>query len=134
MIKFSELKNGDFVYADNDGDRKRGVITDLNGDEKQVCVDTGQAFWYEREQLFPIPVSEEELLGLKFSKQVNEDGSVKYLKGAFRILISRPGDFSKMEVWYRDEKRFVSHEIGVHNLQNHFLEMTKVPLTEAAFD
>jgi len=134
MIKFSELKTGDFVIADNDGDRKRGVITNLNGDEKQICVDTGQEFWYEREQLFPIPLSDEELISLKFHRQENPDGSVKYLKGAFRILIPHRGDFSNMEVWYRDEKRHVSHEINVHNLQNHFFEMTKVHLTEEAFD
>lgn len=134
MIKFSELKTGDFVIADNDGDRKRGVITNLNGDEKQICVDTGQEFWYEREQLFPIPLSDEELINLKFHRQENPDGSVKYLKGAFRVMIPHKGDFSHMEVWYRDEKRHVSHEINVHNLQNHFFEMTKVHLTEEAFD
>lgn len=134
MIKFSELKTGDFVIADNDGDRKRGVITNLNGDEKQICVDTGQEFWYEREQLFPIPVTDEELTNLKFHKQANPDGTVKYLKGAFRILIPKQNDFSQMEVWYRDEKRHVPYEINVHNLQNHFMEMTKVPLTEEAFD
>lgn len=134
MIKFSELKTGDFVIADNDGDRKRGVITNLNGDEKQICVDTGQEFWYEREQLFPIPVSDEELTNLKFHKEVNANGTVKYLKGAFRIMIPKQGDFSQMEVWYRDEKRHVPFEINVHNLQNHFFEMTKVPLTEETFD
>ena len=123
MIKFQEIQVGDYIIADNDGDQKRGEVTDLNHNEKQVSVNTGaQAFWYEQEQLEPIAITNEELMNLKFHKQVNEDGSVKYLKGAFRILIARPGDFSKMEVWYRDEKRFVSHEIGVHNLQNHFLK------------
>ena len=47
MIKFNEIKVGDYLYADNDGDVKRGEVTNLNGDEKQVCVDTGiQDFWY----------------------------------------------------------------------------------------
>ena len=134
MIKFSELKNGDYVIADNDGDMKRGEVSNLNRDEKQVCVDTGQEFWYEVDQLHPIPLDEQELANLKFHKEVNEDGTVKYMKGAFRILIPEPGDFSKMEIWYRDEARHITHPISVHNLQNHFLEMTKVHLNENVFD
>ena len=51
MIKFQELRIGDYLIADNDGDSHRGEVTNLNGDEKQVCVDTGQEFWYETNQL-----------------------------------------------------------------------------------
>jgi hypothetical protein len=134
MIKFSELKVGDFVIADNDGDSKRGEITNLNGDEKQACVDTGQEFWYEKEQLYPIPLSDKELMDLQFHKQVNADGTVKYSKGAFRLLIAKEADFSHMELWYRDETRHITHEINVHNLQNHFYEMTKVHLNDESFD
>ena len=91
MIKFHEVKVGDYLIADNDGDMKRGEVTNLNGDEKQVCVDTGQEFWYETEQLRPIPLNDEELMNLKFHKHVNEDGTVKYMKGAFRMLIPAEG-------------------------------------------
>ncbi len=135
MIKFNEIKIGDYLYADNDGDVKRGEVTNLNGDEKQVCVDTGtQEFWYETNQLMPIPLSDEELETLKFHKELNGDGSVKYLKGAFRMMVDHEGDFSKMEIWYRDEKRHIQHPISVHNLQNHFYEMTKVHLNDESFD
>ena len=135
MIKFQELKIGSYVIADNDGDMRRGEITNLNGDEKQVCVDTGaQGFWYETEQLKPIPITDEELHNLKFHKQVNDDGSVKYLKGAFRMLIPAEGDFSKMEIWYRDEARHIINPISLHNLQSHFYEMTKVHLNNESFD
>ena len=135
MIKFHEIKKGDYLIADNDGDKKQGEVTDLNHDEKQVCVNTGvQDFWYETEQLSAIPLDEEQLLRLKFHKQKNEDGSVKYLKGAFRIMLPADGDFSKFEVWYRDEKRHVLHPISVHILQNHFFEMTKVHLNDESFD
>ncbi|MEO7266370.1 MAG: hypothetical protein ABIW38_15745 [Ferruginibacter sp.] len=135
MIKFQELKVGDYIIASNDGDEKRGEVTNLNGDEKQVCVDTGaQGFWYETEQLMPIDITEEELMNLKFHKQVNEDGTIKYLKGAFRMLIPAEGDFSRMEIWYRDEQRHIPHPISLHNLQNHFYEMTKVHLNDESFD
>ncbi len=134
MIKFHELKIGDYVFADNDGDKKRGEVTRLNGDEKQACVNTDQEFWYEMNQLSTIPLDENELTKLKFNKQVNDDGTVKYLKGAFRILIQREGDFSKMEIWYRDETRHIMNPIGVNILQNHYYDMTKVYLNDESFD
>ena len=133
MIKFQEIKVGDYLIADNDGDKRRGEVTGLNGDEKQVCVNTGQEFWYETSQLEPIPLDEGQLLNLKFDKDEHENGSVKYLKGAFRILLPAKGDFSRMEIWYRDERRHIMHPISVHQLQNHFQEMTKVLLNDETF-
>jgi hypothetical protein len=135
MIQFHEIKVGDYVIADNDGDKKQGEVTDLNGNEKQVCVNTGaQDFWYETEQLSPIPLDEEQLMKLKFHRQDNEDGTVKYMKGAFRMLLNAPGDFSRFEIWYRDEHRQIMNPINVHQLQNHFYDMTKVHLNEESFD
>lgn len=134
MLKFHEIKIGDYIVADNDGDKKRGEVTNLNGDEKQVCVDTGQEFWYEMDQLHPIAVNDAELGHLKFHKHSMEDGTVKYMKGAFRMLIPAEGDFSRMEIWYRDETRHINHAISIHNLQNHFYEMTKVHLNTDSFD
>ncbi len=135
MIKFQEIKVGDYLYADNDGDVKRGEVTNVNGDDKQVCVNTGvQDFWYETNQLQPIPLSDAELDNLQFHKELNGNGSAKYLKGAFRMLVERDGDFSKMEIWYRDERRHIMQPIPVHVLQNHFYEMTKVHLNTGSFD
>ena len=135
MIKFNEIKVGDYLVADNDGDKKQGEVTNLNHDEKQVCVDNGvQEFWYETEQLSAIPLDDTQLDRLKFHKQVNEDGTVKYSKGAFRMMLPKEGDFSAFEIWYRDEHRHISHPINVHNLQNHFYEMTKVHLNDTSFD
>ena len=135
MIKFHEIKVGDYLIADNDGDKRPGEVTNLNGDEKQVCVDTGaQSFWYEMNQLAPIPLDETALTNFKFHKHVNEDGTIKYSKGAFRMLIPKEGDFSRMEIWYRDETRRILNPISVHTLQNHFYEMTKVHLDDSSFD
>ena len=135
MIKFKDIRVGDYLMADNDGDIMQGEVVDLNGDEKQVCGDTGtQEFWFETNQLKPIPLDEDQLSRFKFRKEENADGSVKYLKGAFRILLSNKGDFSKMDIWYRDELRHIMQPISVHQLQNHFYEMTKVPLNEESFN
>jgi len=134
MIKFQDIKVGDYLMADNDGDSLQGEVVNLNGDEKQVCVNTGtQEFWFETNQLNPIPLNDQQLKNLKFTHQDNEDGTVKYLKGAFRIMLQSKDDFSKMEIWYRDEKRHIMQQLSVHQLQNHYYEMTKVHLNTATF-
>lgn len=134
MIKFQDVKVGDYLMADNDGDILQGEVTSLNGDEKQVCVDTGaQEFWFETNQLRAIPLDDAQLTNLKFTKQQNDDGSVKYMKGAFRILLPSAGNFSTMEIWYRDERRHIMQPLSVHHLQNHFYEMTKVHLNNTSF-
>lgn len=135
MIKFNEIKVGDYLIADNDGDKKQGEVTNLNHDEKQVCVNTGaQDFWYETGQLSPIPLDEGQLVKLKFHKQDNPDGTVKYMKGAFRMMLPAKNNFSRLELWYRDEHRHIMQPINVHQLQNHFYEMTKVHLNDESFD
>ena len=135
MIKFHEIRVGDYVIADNDGDKKQGEVTNLNGNEKQVCVNTGaQDFWYETEQLSAIPLDDDQLMKLKFHKEENENGTVKYMKGAFRMMLPAKNDFSRFEIWYRDEHRQILHPINVHQLQNHFYEMTKVHLNDESFD
>ena len=134
MIKFQDLKVGDYVLAEQDGTTWQGEVNNLNRDEKEICVDNGvQEFWFKAEQLTPLPLNEEQLMKLQFQKEEMEDGTVKYKKGAFRILIPQKDDFSKFEVWYREEKRQILQPISVHELQNHHLEMTKVHLTDETF-
>jgi hypothetical protein len=134
MIKFSEIKKGDYLVGEFDGNRWEGEVTNLNKSEKQVCVDTGvQEFWFTQENLYPITLDEEQLMKLQFQKLVNEDGSVKYMKGAFRILTPEAGNFNKFEIWYRQEHRHIMHPIHLHQLQNHYHDMTNVHLTSEAF-
>jgi len=134
MIKFQDLKVGDYILAQQDGTTWAGEVTNLNRDEKEVCVDNGvQEFWFKPEQLSALPLDEAQLMKFNFKKQENEDGSVKYMKGAFRILVPTKNEFSKFEIWYRDEKRQIMQPIPVHQLQNHYLEMTKVHLTDEVF-
>jgi hypothetical protein len=131
MIKYNELKQGDLVMVEYDGQLREGEVIDLNGDEKQVCVETDvQDFWYELKNLHPITLDEGQLFKLGFQKQANEDGSVKYMKGAFRVLVPTPDDFSHFEMWYREDRRLITQPINVHTFQNHYLQMTKVPLAK----
>ena len=56
------------------------------------------------------------------------DGTIKYMYGPFRILISEKGNFSHFEMWYREDRRHITEPIFVHELQNHYHQMTKVDL------
>jgi hypothetical protein len=134
MLSINEIKAGDYFKASNDGDVLTGEVTQLKKANKEVCLNIGvQEFWYEVGQLSPIPLSEQELKNLRFGKEILLDGTVKYLKGAFRMRIPAEGDFSKMELWYRDEHRHIQRPLFVHELQNHFYEMTKVHLNDQRF-
>lgn len=131
MIKFSELKKGDYVLAESDGQAWQGEVTNFNNDEKEICVNNGvQEMYFKAYDLYPLPIDEDQLLKLKFTKHVNEDGSVKYMKGAFRIQTPKQDDFSHFEIWYRNEKRIITDPIPLHVLQNHYTAMTKVHLTD----
>lgn len=131
MIRFNDLRKGDYVLAESDGQAWKGEVMDLNHDEKQVCVNNGvQEFWFDCENLYPIPLTDEKLMEMHFRKQVLDDGSVKYAKDAFRILLPQEDHFISFEIWYRDEKRHILEPIYLHQLQNHYLEMTKVHLTD----
>jgi hypothetical protein len=131
MIKFSELKMGDYVIAEFEGSMREGEVVRLNGDEKQICVETDvQEFWYEQEDLYPIPITDASMLKLNFTKETLPDGVVKYKKGSFRMVIPKENDFSVMELWYREDRRDHPNVHYIHQLQNHYLQMTKVHLTK----
>jgi hypothetical protein len=129
MIKFNELKIGDRVNAEYEGALREGEVTDLDWEDKLVCVETDvQKFWYEPQHLFPIVVNDGQLMKFGFEKLENADGTVKYMKDAFRILLPQKDDFTSFEMWYREDRRHIIHPIALHELQNHYSEMTKVEL------
>lgn len=132
MIKISDLKSGDVVRVVDLGTETEGIVVDVSRDEGMVCVDNGvQDFWYALDQIAPIPLTEKELLKLGFEKLETENGT-KYLKGPFRVLVHDPGNYTNLEVWYREDRRHFNHPLYVHELQNHHLQMTKVPLERPA--
>lgn len=130
MIKFNEMKPGDFVIAEYEGQRRMGEVTGVDNESKLVGVETDvQEFWFDREHIHPIPLTDESLHWLNFTKELQADGSVKYKKGAFRLWIHAPDQFSQLEIWYREDRRIQPDVHYVHQLQNHYLQMTKIPLT-----
>jgi hypothetical protein len=128
MIRFNDLQPGDLVLAEYEGEKTRGVVKALNKEDKEVCVETAvQEYWYTPEHLYPIPVDDEQLQLLGFSKMENGVG-VKYMKDSFRIHLPVKNDFSNMEIWWREDRRQLKQHINVHELQNHYYQMTKVEL------
>jgi hypothetical protein len=132
MIKLSELKPGNIIKVEEEGELREGEVVDISRDEHEALVDNSvQEFWYTEEDMHPILLDEEQLLKLGFEKEENEDGSVKYKKGAFRILLPQKGNFSKIEMWYREDRRHFNYPLSVHELQNLHAAMSKIPLEKA---
>lgn len=127
-MKLSELKTGDWILLNDNGVEREGTVLRVSNEDNKVCVDNGiQEFWYELEDIKPLPLNEQQLINLGFEKLETGNG-VKYGKGAFRVHVPSETDFSKVEAWYREDRRFFDHPMYVHQLQNIHLDMTKVQL------
>ncbi|MEJ7736542.1 MAG: hypothetical protein WKF97_03870 [Chitinophagaceae bacterium] len=130
MIKFKDLQIGGIILAEYEGQQMEGVIKDINRQDNAACVETDvQEFWFKPDDLHAIPLSEEQLMKLNFEKKVDDDSSIKYIKGAFRVFLPEKDNFSRLEIWYREDRRHLHQPISVHELQNHYLQMTKVNLS-----
>ena len=128
MLKIGELKQGDIIKVNDDGVEREGTVVSISHEEHQALVDNGvQEFWYSPEDMKPIPVDEDQLKRLGFVKE-ESNGTVKYKKDSFRLVIPKEGDFSHIEMWWREDRRHFNFPLGVHQLQNLHHDMTKVPL------
>ena len=133
MIKISDLKAGDVVRILDEGVERDGIVTDVDREENQAEIDNGiQEFWYNPEQIIPVPMSEERLINvLGFEKEEIPEG-VKFKKGAFRIVVKDPGNYADIDLWYREDHRHFKQSLYLHELQNLHLDMTKVHLERVA--
>ena len=128
MLKIGHLKSGDIIQVNDEGITREGVVVSVSQEENQALVNNGvQEFWYSPEEMHPVPLDEAQLLKLGFERE-EMDGAVKYKKDSFRLLTPKKGDFSNIEMWWREDKRHFSFPLGVHELQNLHLDMTKIHL------
>ncbi len=110
MIKFQDLKVGDYVLAEQDGNTWGGEVTNLNRDEKEICVDNGvQEFWFKSEELKPLPLDEAFLMKLNFQRHENEDGSKVMNRKGVRITTTIPANNIKrmMQIMYAIHHSFL---------------------------
>lgn len=128
MLKITHLKAGDIIQVNDEGILREGVVVKTNAEEHQALVDNGiQEFWYSPEDMTAIPLDESQLMKFGFTKE-EADGMVKYKKDSFRLVTPKKGDFSNVEMWWREDRRHFSFPLGVHELQNLHHDMTKIPL------
>jgi hypothetical protein len=131
MLKITHLKSGDIIMVNDEGVMREGTVVSVSQEENQALVDNGvQEFWYTPEEMTSVPLDETQLLGLGFTKE-DMDGATKYKKDSFRLVTPKKGDFSNIEMWWREDRRHFSFPLGVHELQNLHLDMTKVHLHKA---
>lgn len=132
MVKITDLKPGAIVNILEEGIEREGVVTNVSREENMACVDNGiQEFWYSPDQIVPVPMTEDRLIHtLGFEKEETPEG-VKFKKGPFRMLVHDPGNYTNLDIWYREDRRHFNHPLYLHELQNHHLDMTKVNLEKA---
>ena len=128
MLKIGNLKSGDIIMVNDEGVKREGTVVKTSQEQNQALVYNGiQEFWYSPDNMTAIPLDENQLVKLGFSKEVVDD-AVKYKKDSFRLVTPIKGDFSNVEMWWREDKRHFAFPLGVHELQNLHLDMTKTHL------
>ena len=128
MLKLGDLKPGDIISVNDEGVQREGTVVRVSHEDHQALIDNGiQEFWYGLDDIRPIPLDDSQLTKLGFSKE-ELNGGIKYKKDSFRLVTPKPGDFTNLEMWWREDRRHFSFPLGVHELQNLHLDMTKVPL------
>lgn len=128
MLKLGDLKSGDIVSLNDEGIQREGTVVRISHENHQALVDNGvQEFWYSLDEIKAVPLDESQLIKLGFVKE-DANGGIKYKKDSFRLVIPKEGDFSHIDMWWREDRRHFNFPLGVHDLQNLHLDMTKVPL------
>lgn len=133
MVKITDLKQGDIVKIIEDNLEREGVVNSIDRNDNKVCINNGiQEFWYPLEQIAPLPLTEDRLINTLGFEREEMDNGVKYKKGPFRIVVQDPGNYTNLEMWYREDRRHFNHPLYVHELQNLHLAMTKVHLEKVS--
>lgn len=128
MLKIGSLKSGGIISVNDEGIMREGTVVRVSHEENQALVDNGvQEFWYKPDEMFAVPLDDSQLLKLGFTRE-EAGGGVKYKKDSFRLVTPKNGDFSNIEMWWREDRRNFDAPLGVHELQNLYLDMTKAHL------
>jgi hypothetical protein len=133
MIKLHELKEGDIIEVDFEGQRTVGDITDISTGDKKVKVAHGETeFWYDFHDCYAVALSDDQLTELGFSPTAAPDGrGSAWERGPFTVQFVPDAADAHALLHYRDETRHVhAPDIRfVHQLQNHYKGMTNFELS-----
>ncbi|MDX2049197.1 MAG: hypothetical protein SFU87_20605 [Chitinophagaceae bacterium] len=132
MIKLQDLKVGDIVMVEFEGQMIDGDVTEISKGDKKACVLHGeQEFWYDWHDLHPVPLTEEQLVKLNFEVVDENTGSGNgqlYVRGPFSLKFLKKNNDTDILLTYRDEQRLLHESLYVHQLQNHYKGMTNFDL------
>lgn len=131
MLKLSELKEGDIVMVDFEGQMRVGDVMEVSkGDKKVRVAHEENEFWYDMDHVFAVPTDEPHLLELGFIKVLNDqtDGDL-FERGPFSVQVIKKGNDQHYLLHYRDETRHILDLRFLHQLQHHYKGMTNFELT-----
>ncbi len=130
MIKVNDLKEGDIVMVDFDGQKTTGDVTEVSIGNKMAKVAHGeQEYWYEINDLYAVPITDEQLKELGFVEKESDNGHTIYERGPFSLQFIKKGEDQHTDLHYRDETRHIHDLVYIHQLQNHYHAMTNFTLT-----
>ena len=132
MIKIAEVKTGDIVNARFEDVINTGEVKQVDREDRKALISHGdQEFWYDTEDLSPVPFTLESLSTLGFvesSDPVIMGTGTAYVKGPFILQFPNAGNEEHIHLIYRDEHRDIKGKLFLHQLQNHYHSMTNFHL------
>jgi hypothetical protein len=130
MLKLTELKAGDIVLADFEGQMRVGDVLDVSwGDKKALIAHNESEFWYEINNIYAVPLDHDILTELGFSRANGNTTGTVYQRGPFTLEIVDNGQDNHSLLHYRDETRHVHGLKYLHQLQKHYKGMTNFERT-----
>lgn len=131
MIKLQQLKEGDIVMVDFEGQMRTGDVLEISTGDKKARVAHGEnEFWYDFHDIHAVPMDDAHLAELGFSRasEVGSDG-VLYERGPFTLQVVQKGPDKHFLLHYRDETRHIHDLQYLHQLQHHYHGMTNFHLS-----
>jgi hypothetical protein len=130
MLKLNEVREGDIVLADFEGQKRVGDVLEVSRGDKKARIAHGEnQFWYDLQHIFAVPLEPEILHELGFRRTSSEDDVVVFERGPFSMRFVRTANDRYSELHYRDETRHVHHMDYLHQLQHHYRAMTNFELS-----
>ncbi|WP_143305353.1 hypothetical protein [Chitinophaga vietnamensis] len=134
MINLHHVKPGDTVITNYAGVEREGKVLEVLHEDKKILVhtsDDGNDLWYDQDNVYPIHLTEKELLRLQFHVDETQSGNGKgtlYIRGPFSVRWYGEGHDPRLTLHYRDETRVLRESITLNELQNHYHQMTNYSL------
>lgn len=131
MIHLHDLKAGDWVLADYEGNRYEGSAEELSYEKVYIRIAFNDHLnWYDPKELEPVPLTEEQLVSFGFVKSTDPIMGGKgeaWIRGPFKVIYPEKNNTQHIILECLPEQpRELKQGLMVHELQHHYHGMTKV--------